>query len=227
MEQKQDCLSTKWTRSLEGIPPFTHEHLKQHLIGETAQESKQEGQQPRAHKQKKYDYQLFKDKVVSKVKVIPNVLQGKDKLFHTKCTVHASMKKTNYTVYVHLKHDTGKIIEAKCSCVAGNGGCCKHVAAALFQVLDFIVLELTEVPDDLTCSKLLQQRHVPSCEDIKTVVLFDSVKFSKAISTKSSSNSTEMYNPAPAFAKTVTDSDVQKLNKELKSAGSCNYLHNL
>ena len=52
MEHKQDCLSTKWTRSLQGIPPFTHEHLKQHLIGETAQESKQEGKQPRAHKQK-------------------------------------------------------------------------------------------------------------------------------------------------------------------------------
>ena len=141
MEQKQDCLSAKWTRSLQGIPPFTHELLEQHLIGETAQESKQ----PRAHKQKKYGYQLFKDKMVSKVKVIPNVLQGKDKLFYIKCTVYASMKKTNYTVYVHLKQDTGKVIEAKCSCVAGNGGCCKHVAAALFQVLDFIVLELTEV----------------------------------------------------------------------------------
>ena len=38
---------------------------------------------------------------------------------------------------------------------------------------------------------------------------------------------TEIYNLAPAFAKTVTDSDVQKLNQELKSAGSCNYLHNL
>ena len=126
-----------------------------------------------------------------------------------------------------MKHDTGKAIDAKCSCVALNGGCCKHVAAALFQVLDFIALELTEVPDDLTCTQLLQQWHVPSCEDIKTSVLFDSVKFSKAISTKSSFHSTEIYNPAPAFAKTVTDSDVQKLNQELKRAGSCNYLHNL
>ena len=47
MEQKPDCLSTKWTRSLQGIPPFTHELLEQHLIGETAQESKQEGKQPK------------------------------------------------------------------------------------------------------------------------------------------------------------------------------------
>ena len=68
------------------------------------------------------------------------------------------------------------------------GGCCKHVAAGLFQVLDFIELELTEVPDDLTCTQLLQQWHVPSCEDIKTAVLFDSVKFSKATSISSSSH---------------------------------------
>ena len=77
MEQKQDCLSTKWTRSLQGIPPFTHKLLKQHLIGETAQESNLEGKQLRAYKQKEYDYQLFKDRMVSKVKVIPNVLPGK------------------------------------------------------------------------------------------------------------------------------------------------------
>ena len=89
------------------------------------------------------------------------------------------------------------------------------------------MLELTQVPDDLTCTQLLQQRHVPSCEDIKTAVLFDTVKFSKAISSKISSHSTEIYNPAPAFAKTVTVSGVQKLNQELKSAGSGNYLHNL
>ena len=213
MEQKQDCLSTKWTRSLQGIPSFTHEHLKQHLIGETAQESKQEGKQPRAHKQKKYDYQLFKDKMVSKVKVIPNVLQGKDKLFYTKCTVHASMKKTNYTdsVYVHLKHDTGKIIEAKCSCVAGNGGCYKHAAAALFQVLDFIVLEFSEVPDDLTCTQLLQKGmylvvKISKLQYFLTVFVARQYPQNVHLILR-----TEIYNPAPAFAKTVTDSGVQNL----------------
>ena len=46
-------------------------------------------------------------------------------------------------------------------------------------MLDFIELELTEVPDDLTCTQLLQPWHVPSCEDIKTAVLFEIVKFRK------------------------------------------------
>ena len=88
---------------------------------------------------------------------------------------------------MHFEQDTGEVIVARCTCVAGNGVCCKHVAAALFQMQDFIELELTEVPDDLTCTQILQEWHVPSCENIKTAILFDSVKFSKAASTKSSS----------------------------------------
>ncbi|XP_028416374.1 uncharacterized protein LOC114540378 [Dendronephthya gigantea] len=223
MEQKADCLSAKWTRSLQDIPPFTRELLERHLIGETSQKSPK-AKQPNAHKHKKYGYQLFKDKI-SKVKVIPNVLHLGGMLFYLKCTVHASMKKIEYSVNVHLKQDTGEVIEARCTCVAGNGGCCKHVAAALFQMLDFIELELTEVPDDLTCTQLLQEWHVPSCENIKTAILFDSVKFSKATSTKSSSHLIEISNPAPAFAQTVTESDIQKLNKELKIHCNTNQLN--
>ena len=56
--------------------------------------------------------------------------------------------------------------------MAGLGGCCKHVAALLFHLLDFIQLEATEVPDDLTCAKLLQQWNVFSGEEMKAV-LFD------------------------------------------------------
>jgi uncharacterized Zn finger protein len=36
----------------------------------------------------------------------------------------------------------------KCQCPAGAGGHCKHVAAILFQVLDFCELELSEVHDE-------------------------------------------------------------------------------
>ena len=36
-------------------------------MGETSKK-RQEGKQPKAHKHKKYGYQLFKDKMVSKVK---------------------------------------------------------------------------------------------------------------------------------------------------------------
>ena len=51
-----------------------------------------------------------------------------------------------YIVYVQLHQDMGKMFHANCSCTAGQGGCCKRVAELLFQLLDFIQLELTEVP---------------------------------------------------------------------------------
>ena len=46
-----------------------------------------------------------------------------------------------------------------------KGGCSKHVPAVLFQIIDYIQLDLTEVSDDLTCAQLLQQWHVPSCNE--------------------------------------------------------------
>ena len=59
----------------------------------------------------------------------------------------------------------GGVVYANCLCKAGKGGCCKHVAALLFQILDYIQLELVEVPDDLTCTQLLQQWHVPRSDE--------------------------------------------------------------
>ena len=170
----------QWTRNLSGIPPFTHALLKEYLITDN---SSKLGKPPNAHKHKKYGYQLFKDKMVTQVVVKANVLKGTEKFFLFKSVVHASMKKAHYVVYVHLHQDTGKISCASCTCTAGKGGCCKHVAALLFQILDYIQLELTEVPDDLTCTQLLQQWHVPNTsEKLDTAVLFDQVKISKATS---------------------------------------------
>ena len=81
-------------------------------------------------------------------------------------------EKTWYEVYVYLSQETAKVSLASCLCKVDLGGCCKHVAALLFHLLDFIQLEAREVPDDLTCTKLLQQWHVFSGEEMKTV-LFD------------------------------------------------------
>ena len=94
---------------------------------------------------------------------------------------------------------------ASCSCVAGRGGCYKHVAALLFQILDFIQLELSEVPDDLTCTQLLQ----------KTGLLFDSNKFSQATSTrKYKRHKVENINLAAYFAKKCDKMILENLKKD-------------
>ncbi|XP_028398837.1 uncharacterized protein LOC114522365 [Dendronephthya gigantea] len=215
----------QWTKNLRGIPAFTHALLLEHLITD---DSSKLGKPPNAHKHKKYGYQLFKDKMVTQVKVKPNVLKGQEKFFLFKCVVHASMKKAHYAVYVHLRQDTGKISHASCTCTAGKGGCCKHVAALLFQILDYIQLELPEVPDDLTCTQLLQQWHVPNTsEKLESAVLFDQVKISKATSKTEKHYVSEYNNPAPVFAKCVNVEDLKKLEDGLKTVGTCDYLQGL
>ena len=67
----------------------------------------------------------------------------------------------NHVAYVHLKQDTGEIAYANCNCNAGKGGCCKHAVALLFQLLEYIQLDSKVIPDDLICTQLLQQWHVP------------------------------------------------------------------
>ena len=218
MEQTDNIFTgqcREWTRNLRSIPPFTYELLKQYLITDT---SGKQGKPPNAHKHKKYGYQLFKEKMVTKLQVKPDILKGTERFFFVKCNVHASMKKVQYTVYVHFHQDTGKVSTASCSrsCVAGEGGLCKQVAALLYQILDFIQLELTEDPDDLTCTQLLQQWHVLASHDLKTAVLFDNIKFSKATSTRKCYNTNNTNNPAPAFARNVTDTDIKKLKDGLK-----------
>ena len=199
----------QWKRNLSGIPPFTHALLKRYLITD---ESSKLGKPPNAHKHKKYGYQLFKDKMVTQVVIKANVLKGTETFFLFKSVVHASMKKAHYTVYVHLHQDSDKVSCASCTCTAGKGGCCKHVAALLFQILDYIQLELTEVPDDLTCTQLLQQWHVPNTsEKLNAAVLCDEVKMSKPTSKTEKHYIANYNNPAPAFAKHVNAEDIRKL----------------
>ena len=138
-----------------------------------------------------------------------------------KASVHTSMKKTQYEVYVNLYQETAKVSLASCSCKVDHGGCCKHVAALLFQLLDFIQLEATEVRDDLTCTHLLQQWHVLSGQEMKTAVLFNQVKFSKATkqTNKLCTRTTHQHtmniacNPAPLFSIEVKASDIEKIKR--------------
>ncbi|CAB3988451.1 aldo keto reductase [Paramuricea clavata] len=81
------------------------------------------------------------------------------------------MKKKQYLVYVHLHQHSGDIAYAKCYCPAGAGGCCKHVAATLYQLLDYIELGLSDIPDDKTCTQELQKAHDSYDKDKKGPVM--------------------------------------------------------
>ena len=128
-----------------------------------------------ASSQKKLEYQLFESGYVSAVLVKFNIQMGEH------CKVNAQMKKEDYTVCVHLNSQSGKVVHASCECPAGKEGCCKHIAALLFQLLDYRELELTEVPVQLSCAEKLQSWNVPAlyCEK-RGAVLFEDLLFEQA-----------------------------------------------
>ena len=122
---------------------------------------------------KKLGYQLFKDKYVKNVQVKANVYQGKmGGCFLIEAIVNATMKNIDYTVYVHLNHENGEILKCNCTCKAGKGAQCKHIVALLFQVIEYKHLELSEIPNDHTCTQLLQQWHVPRKDECDEAVLY-------------------------------------------------------
>ena len=216
----------RWTKDLKLLPPFTHELLQRHVGAGTSDHDNN------AHRHKKLGYRLFKDRYVNNVEVKPNVKMGNDEKFLIKAIVHASMKQKNYVVYVHLNQTTGEVVDGHCLCKAGKGGCCKHVAALLFQVIDYIELELSEVPDDLTCTQLLQQWHVPRTDELDEPVLYEDITFEKASYEKDASgrkHSTEKrqmtdYNPIPHFARQTSQSKIKEFANELEQEGRAEYL---
>ena len=79
---------------------------------------------------------MWKEGYIRCVLVKPNVM-GNRLLFLVKAKVCASMKNVEYDVYVHLDQENGDAVYAKCSCEAGKGVCCKHVAALLHTLVDY------------------------------------------------------------------------------------------
>ncbi len=115
----------------------------------------------KAFRNKKHGYRLWKKGYVRSVMVKPNVKANKN-LFLVKVKVHASMKSCNYNVYIHLDQANADVIYAKCNCMAGQGGCCKHVAALLYTLVDYVNMDLEEIPLELTCTQKGQKWHVLS-----------------------------------------------------------------
>ena len=55
-----------------------------------------------------------------------------------------------------------------------------NVAAALYQLVDYKELHLKSVPDDKTCTDLLQKWHVPGESSNTEAILFSDLTFEKA-----------------------------------------------
>ena len=139
-----------------------------------------------------------------------------------KAKVHASMKNINYSVYVHFNQSNGGVEDARCNCKAGQGGCCKHVAALLFTLLDFVNLEAKQIPSNMTCTQVAQKWHVPSSANMKLdkAVKLNDLTFEKVEEGKKR-NRLPVYGEGdfcatPPFAYQITRHELVNLVDDLK-----------
>ena len=105
-------------------------------------------------------------------------------------------------------------------CKTGKGGQCKHIVALLFQIIEYKQIDLTDIPDDLTCTQVLQQWHVPRKDECDEAVLYEDIKFVKTSHDKNtgsnkkrktcSSTNSKVKNPTPLFAQKIKPDDVKK-----------------
>ena len=170
-----DASGSGWTKSLEKLPSFSHEKLLNELVRNSG--TVPDKVAPKAYRNMKKGYGLWKGRYVKNTLVKADVSAYR-LLFLVKARVSASMKNVSYLVYVHLNQISGEVEYAK----AGQGGCCKHVAALLYTMLDFVNLNLKAIPTELTCTQLPQKWNVPSgsSKTLDKAVKFDHLLFEKA-----------------------------------------------
>ncbi len=82
------------------------------------------------------------------------------------CIIHHYVKPSfkctgKYSVIISLAKCSCCVTGAKCNCKAGAGGCCKHIAALLYSILDFTELGLKEIPQNKTFAEQPQPWHKP------------------------------------------------------------------
>ena len=144
------------------------------------------------------------------------------------------MKSIRYTVYVHLNMDSSAVTHAKCNCKAGQGGCYKHVAAVLYNILDFSNLNLRYVPEEVTCTQVLQKWNVPTRKiTSKDAVKFSDLEFQKANFEKDRGNkrrksmvtgNREGFCATPPYARQLKSSEIEKFANALHRAGKATLL---
>ena len=172
--------SEGWTSNLCQLPPFNYSCLYAHIVMGSPTIPKNQNfaadisYRAGAMKHKEAEYRLFRDNHVMMVQFIPSL--------DNYCLFHAYVKPSfkctgKYSTVVSLEKHSGHVVGGKCNCKAGAGGCCKHVAALLYNILDYTELGLDEIPQDKTCTEEPQQWHKPKTNADIEPALFSEIQF--------------------------------------------------
>lgn len=88
---------------------------------------------------------------MKRITVKDNIICKKE-TFLVKHLVLAAMKNEICRFYVHLRQFVSAIIYMKGTCRTKSGGCCKHVHASLYQLIENRQNDFKLVLDDRTCT---------------------------------------------------------------------------
>ena len=216
----------RWTQDLSVTPNTSHKSIETYFCAENTV----------AYKHKREGYQLFKDGYVKTMRFMPDIQTDGKTCCYLKCVVTASMRGLQYPVDASLSQDTGKVLNAACKCRSSGGGVCKHVAAALFQLVDYKLDGLRSVPEDKACTDLLQQWNIRGEGKNADAVEFENLRFEKANQERDTKKSRKRpilcgkrdFCATPVFARDgPSPKKLELLHDELKESNQGNYLCSL
>ena len=145
-----------WTKSLASLADFTFMHLYHYLVNSKEKTFDEEGM--KAYKSLKA-YKYFADGYIRNVWA--GEPQEQDDAVVVRCHCFSSLKANKvYVVHLVVKK-SGDVLSAACTCVAGKGEACSHIAALMFYLEDFMRQGHSDLPTDTAATDHLQQWHVP------------------------------------------------------------------
>ena len=86
--------------------------------------------------------------------------------FYVKARCRVSMEKEHRKALVQLCKRTGEVHKATCSCPAGKSGYCNHVMALLYEIAEYSLNSLTQVPQEKACTSVLRKWGVPGNKEV-------------------------------------------------------------
>ena len=216
-----------WTTNLKELPKFSYGNIFAHLVSNSKtvasnqKSAATERYRKGAMKHKEAGYRLYKDDHVKRVKFHP----GSDNQCFCCALVQASFKSsTNYSTSVCLHKSDGSVFGAQCKCKAGAGGCCKHVAALFYCILDYSDHQLTQIPDHRTCTDKPQQWNVAKEIADGGPILFSDIQIvhhtygkRKAEDECNRIRKHKQYHACPTSLQAVTEEQIRVLCTNLES----------
>ena len=156
-------------------------------------------------------YNFFKSGHVQKIEL------SESSCCYVRCDVLPSMRRSDpYKVKVCLSDD-GMVVVALCTCTAGLGGCCNHVAALLYALEEFVRFGLREEDEESPTSRLCRWNRPRSRKEEPRRVS-DVWLHRPFFGAKRQRAPKPLYNPVPPNKRLVEPGQLEKLRKDLQAS---------